>query len=138
MKEGVGLGFELCSAMTGVSLEMCTFSVILDNCCKLKSRVLVKPCKELAEIDTGIDWGREGGGIILELIAGGTTNDMSLSNDVCIEVGREIGELVLIELEQPTDWFTCSGEKWANLLVLFSEDFTFTGSLTTFPNTSYN
>lgn len=50
-----------------------------------------------------METGTGGGGGIFGLEAGGMMNDVSPSNEDCIEAGSEIGELALMELGQPTD-----------------------------------
>lgn len=51
----------------------------------------------------GKDTGGGGGGIFWGLDVGGITNEGSPSNEDCIDAGRDMGDLVLMERGQPNE-----------------------------------
>lgn len=139
VKDGVGLGFEL-GPTTPVSPTISTFSAKLASCCRLYSWMLVNPWIGTAPGGRGTGGG--GGGIFWGLEVGGIMNEGSPSKEDCIDVGSEMGELVLIELGQPIEvvwtgicWFVVTpdtveiGSGWFFTSVL---------SVWNFPNTSCN
>lgn len=96
VKDGVGLGLAL--GPTTLASPISTFSAKLANCWRLYSCILVKPWIGPG----GSDWTEgSGGGTFGGLEVGGITYEGSPSNEDCIDAGRDIGELVLIELGHP-------------------------------------
>lgn len=135
MKGGVGLGFEL-GPTTFVSPTISTFSAKLANCCRLYSWILVSPWIGPGGRDTG-----GGGWMFWGLDVGGITNEGSPSKEDCIDVGREMGDLVLIERGQPIEvWTICWFAETPDMVVIGSEVDFDTGVLSVWnlPNTSYN